>query len=85
MTMVIGEWWWTMEARKSDDDDNRGQSRRFPVEAMRRGQRGDDQRQIRIKEQQALHQLKPLYYSTLSKGWVYKSRINHDLTLFSEE
>ena len=42
-----------MEARKSDDDDNRGQSRRFPVEAMRRGQRGDDQRQIRIKEQQA--------------------------------
>ena len=32
-----------------------------------------------------LDQLKPLYYSTLSKGWVYKSRINHDLTLFSEE
>ena len=55
---------------------------------LRRRQRGDDQRQIRIKEQQAAP-IKtdplPLYYSTLSKGWVYKSRINHDLTLFSEE
>ena len=36
-----------MEARKSDDDDNRGQSRRFPVEAMRRGEEKEETTNVR--------------------------------------